>query len=263
MKENREKQDTEEDDRVSSSHATPYANKEKAPLVSTHKLMRRCMVWFQLSLFPLIRCPSARHSLHHTTPGVCEKCRQETESLKWGTLDKLSKKKKVTDAYGSIQEILFWIKEFCWWLRLGEDSWKNLFLQTSYIKTSQWNILSFAMFHMMHVFVHFLKNIYLFLREKKSANRGRAERGRHRILSRFHTISMEPDTGLKPMNRKIMTWAKIKSWTLNWLSHPGTLYCSFYESFLGFLGFNFFFNVYLFLRERKRERASRGGADRK
>ena len=34
--------------------------------------------------------------------------------------------------------------------------------------------------------------------------------------------SAKPDTGLKLMNRGIMTWAKIKSRMLNQLSHPGT-----------------------------------------
>ena len=33
--------------------------------------------------------------------------------------------------------------------------------------------------------------------------------------------STKPSTGLIPMNHDIMTWAKIKSWMLNQLSHPG------------------------------------------
>ena len=45
--------------------------------------------------------------------------------------------------------------------------------------------------------------------------------GRERILSRLHTVSTEPNAGLEPTNCKIMTWAKTKSRTLNWLSHPG------------------------------------------
>ena len=39
---------------------------------------------------------------------------------------------------------------------------------------------------------------------------GQRERGRERILSRFHTISTEPDVGLGLRNREIMTRAKIK-----------------------------------------------------
>ena len=35
------------------------------------------------------------------------------------------------------------------------------------------------------------------------------------------TISVEPDAGLELTNREIMTWAEIKSWTLNLLSHSG------------------------------------------
>ena len=37
-----------------------------------------------------------------------------------------------------------------------------------------------------------------------SEGRGR-ERGRERILSRFHAISAEPDVGLNPTNCEIMT----------------------------------------------------------
>ena len=50
--------------------------------------------------------------------------------------------------------------------------------------------------------------------------RGR-KRGRKRIPSRLHTVSTEPDMGLKLTNCEIMTWAEIKSRTLNWLSYPG------------------------------------------
>ena len=35
-------------------------------------------------------------------------------------------------------------------------------------------------------------------------------------------FSVEPEMEFQPMNHcEIMTWAEIKSWTLNWLSHPG------------------------------------------
>ena len=44
--------------------------------------------------------------------------------------------------------------------------------------------------------------------------RGR-ERGRERISSRLCTVSSELGVGLEPTNCKIMTRAKIKSWTLN------------------------------------------------
>ena len=49
-----------------------------------------------------------------------------------------------------------------------------------------------------------------------------AERGRERIPSRLHIASVEPNAGLELTNHEIMTWAKINSWMLNRLSHPGT-----------------------------------------
>ena len=54
----------------------------------------------------------------------------------------------------------------------------------------------------------------------------------------FHSVIKEPDMGLDPMNSKIITWAEIKSWLLNLLSHPGTpeiniLKCTFLLSEYG------------------------------
>ena len=75
-------------------------------------------------------------------------------------------------------------------------------------------------------FSFFVLNIFLnfiyFEREGESASREGAERerGRERIPRRLHAVSREPRAGLKLMNREIMTWAQIKSRTLNWLSHP-------------------------------------------
>ena len=42
-------------------------------------------------------------------------------------------------------------------------------------------------------------------------SRGGAERGRERIPSRLCRVSTEPDEGLNPTNREIMTWAEIES----------------------------------------------------
>ena len=68
------------------------------------------------------------------------------------------------------------------------------------------------------------KKKFFFERERESISvnrrRGR-ERGRESIPSRLHIISTQPDVGLKPMNHEMMTRAKVKSWTLNQLSHPG------------------------------------------
>ena len=67
-------------------------------------------------------------------------------------------------------------------------------------------------------------NVYLFQRQRerdwKWAGEGLRER-EERIPSRLHAVSAEPDAGLSIMNRVIMTWAEIKSWPLNRLSHPG------------------------------------------
>ena len=47
------------------------------------------------------------------------------------------------------------------------------------------------------------------------------EKGRGRIPSGICTLSVESDIGLDLTNCEIMTWAKIKSRTLNRLSYPG------------------------------------------
>ena len=64
----------------------------------------------------------------------------------------------------------------------------------------------------------FLKNIYLFILRGEGRSR---DRGRHRIPSRLHALSAEPDMRLKPTNCEITTWAEIKSQMLNWLCLPG------------------------------------------
>ena len=72
-----------------------------------------------------------------------------------------------------------------------------------------------------HQFLQFFLNLF---RERESmwAGEGQRERERRqRIPSRLSTVSAEPHTGLDPMNCEITTWAEVKSWMLNWLSHPG------------------------------------------
>ena len=54
--------------------------------------------------------------------------------------------------------------------------------------------------------------------------RGRErERGKERIPRRLHAVGSEPDVGLDPTNREIVTGAQIRSQMLNRLSHPGAL----------------------------------------
>ena len=40
---------------------------------------------------------------------------------------------------------------------------------------------------------------------REKAEEGQRERGRQRIPSRLHTVSAEPDAGLDPVNREVMT----------------------------------------------------------
>ena len=49
-------------------------------------------------------------------------------------------------------------------------------------------------------------------------SRGGTERDEERIPSRLHTVRMEPDMGLKPMNHETMPW---DSQRLSRLSYPG------------------------------------------
>ena len=53
------------------------------------------------------------------------------------------------------------------------------------------------------------------------AEQAHREKGRKGIPSRFHTVSAQSNIGLELTNCEIMTWAKVKSKMLNWLSHPG------------------------------------------
>ena len=64
------------------------------------------------------------------------------------------------------------------------------------------------------------KFTYLYLTERARVREG--QRARMSIPSRLQTVSTEPNTGLQPTNREIMTWVEIKNQLLNWLSHPGT-----------------------------------------
>ena len=74
----------------------------------------------------------------------------------------------------------------------------------------------------------FLMFVYLFWD-------GCRERGREGIPRRLCAVSTESDTGLSLMNAEIMTQAKIKSQTLNSLSHPGAPVGSFFICSFAFI----------------------------
>ena len=92
----------------------------------------------------------------------------------------------------------------------------------------------------------------VFLREiergREKCEWGRSEeKGRQRILSTLHTQCGAP-WGAQFHDCKIMTWAKIKSWWLNRLSHPGTSLCPICDSSFHLLVMCFqkvIYNVYL------------------
>ena len=65
--------------------------------------------------------------------------------------------------------------------------------------------------------------------------------------SRLWAISTEPEVGLEPTDREIMTWAEVGRLTDCATQAPLFL---------------IFFNIYLFLRDRERQSMSRGGAER-
>ena len=50
---------------------------------------------------------------------------------------------------------------------------------------------------------------------------GEAESEGDRDSQAGSTLSPEPDVELDPTNCEILTWAEIKIWMLNQLSHPG------------------------------------------
>ena len=65
----------------------------------------------------------------------------------------------------------------------------------------------------------FLFKFIYFERDRVHARtRQRAERERGRENPKHSTLSTEPNAGLEPTNREIVSWAKIKSRTLNRLS---------------------------------------------
>ena len=93
-------------------------------------------------------------------------------------------------------------------------------------------LLLFFFFHLLLLTFFFLSLFLYFEREQERALAERQrererERERERIPSSLRTLSAESDAGLELRNHEITTWAKIKSWTLNALSHPGSPYCCY------------------------------------
>ena len=84
-------------------------------------------------------------------------------------------------------------------------------------------ITNFVLFDYIYETYAFFLSLFIF-REKERVWMwvGRAEReGEKENPSRLHATNVETDVGLYPMNSEIMTWAEIKSQTLNWQRHPG------------------------------------------
>ena len=73
---------------------------------------------------------------------------------------------------------------------------------------------------------HFLKFTYLFWKKEREHEQGRG-RERERETQEYSTLTAQSLVGLKLVNCEIMTWAKIKSPMLNWLSHSATPFGNF------------------------------------
>ena len=76
--------------------------------------------------------------------------------------------------------------------------------------------------HFFNMIISFCKKKLFIYFERESWGGAETERERERIPSTLPAISVEPNTGLEPMNHEIMILAKIKNQTLNQLSHQGT-----------------------------------------
>ena len=83
---------------------------------------------------------------------------------------------------------------------------------------------------LLAIYLKFFFNVYLFLRERErqrqSTSRGGAEREgdtESEAGSRLCAVSTEPDVRLKLMNRKIMTWAKVRHVT-DWATQAPYLF---------------------------------------
>ena len=73
---------------------------------------------------------------------------------------------------------------------------------------------------MLLTYLSFFKIYFMYFWERES-KQGEEQQERERIPSRLPTECGAP-LGAQSHDPEIMTWAKTKSWMLNWLSHSGT-----------------------------------------
>ena len=87
------------------------------------------------------------------------------------------------------------------------------------------NVFSYLCNIFVHTFSFFLS--LFILREREGTGEGQREREGERENSKQALCCQHRDWHrLDLTNHEIMTWAQIKSQTLNWLSHPGAPPCA-------------------------------------
>ena len=74
-----------------------------------------------------------------------------------------------------------------------------------------WACITFTYSRITSRYIFFFFNDFSFLRdgEGQSMNGGGSDREGDRILSRLQAVSTEPDAGLKPRDREIVTCAEV------------------------------------------------------
>ena len=70
------------------------------------------------------------------------------------------------------------------------------------------------------------------------------QREREREILADSTLRAEPQPGLHLTILRFMTWAKMKTWLLSWLSHPGIPNQLSFQSFLCYNTSCYFFSFY-------------------
>ena len=128
---------------------------------------------------------------------------------------------------------------------ISEESWVTL--SSTYptwqaggqLKGSSGKIIIFCFFKKKFNFLN------LFLRQRESTSRGRAERRgdtESEAGSRLWAVSTEPDAGLEVMECEIKTWSEVRC-SKDWASQASQVFF-----FVFFFFFFFFFNVCSFKR---------------